>query len=425
MSFSSRFSNHLVVGLLFLITMGLLCTNLSAQLSSFAGTWTGTWSSPFGSGSITLEVMISGDDVTADLTQTGTIFAIPGPHGPFTLTGTFDSGSGIVLTDPDNSLYGPLTVTIGLDGMGTTSAPSVPGGLVSSASGSGTLDEMNLTSSGSGVALLVGEGSVSSPFTLTLTSPAPPALNTFFFPRLVEGQAGNINFSTLVVLENTSTSSAATTLDFFDEAGAPLTVELAGEQPASSFTFTLTAGETRFLQTPGTTDPLQVGYARVTAPSGVSGLVIFTRQDSGTTVSKTGVPASGVLTDFSVPVDTLGNNNIGVAIVNPPAGGTPTGGGSPQATANLTVRLYDKDFNLLGTQTITLATGEVVAGFVTDPAFFEGVPGVEEMTGSFTVENDLAVAVAVLLQDDDLAVGFPTDVPILTTFPAIPGRADQ
>ena len=416
MSFSSRFSNHLVVGLLFLITMGLLCTNLSAQLSSFAGTWTGTWSSPFGSGSITLEVMISGDDVTADLTQTGTIFAIPGPHGPFTLTGTFDSGSGIVLTDPDNSLYGPLTVTIGLDGMGTTSAPSVPGGLVSSASGSGTLDEMNLTSSGSGVALLVGGGSVSSPFTLTLTSPAPPALNTFFFPRLVEGQAGNIKFSTLVVLENTSSSPAATMLDFFDEAGSPQTTELAGMTPASSYSFTLVAGETRFLQTPGTTDPLQVGYARVMAPSGVSGLVIFTRQDSGTTVSKTGVPASETLTDFSLPVDTQGANNIGVALVNPPAGGS-----SPAATANLTVRLYDNDFNPLGTQTITLATGEVVAGFVTDPAFFEGVSGVEEMTGSLTVESDLAV----LLQDDDLAVGFPTDVPILTTFPAIPGRADQ
>ena len=149
------------------------------------------------------------------------------------------------------------------------------------------------------------------------------------------------------------------------------------------------------------------------APSGVSGLVIFTRQDSGLIVSKTGVPASGTLTDLSVPVTTLGANNIGVAIVNPPAGG-----GSPQATANLTVRLYDNDFNLLGTQTFELATGEVVAGFVTDSAFFAGVSGVEEMTGSLTIESDVALAVAVLLQDD-------TDVPILTTFPAIPGRADQ
>ena len=418
MGFSSRFSTRLIVGLLFLVMLEGFGSSLSAQPpGDSAGTWTGTWSSGFGTGSITLDVQVSGNDVTADLSFTGIIFAKSGPHGPFTLTGTFDSGSGFVLTDPDNSLYGPLTLTIALDGSGTLSAPSIPGGVVSSSSGTFSVDLDNQTAAGSGVSVPDFGGAANGSFTLALTTPAPPQLNTFFFPRLVEGQGGNINFSTLVVLENTSSSSATTMLDFFNEAGAPLTVELAGLTPASSYSFSLIAGETRFLQTPGTTDPLQVGYARVTAPSGVSGLVIFTRQDSGTTVSKTGVPASGPLTDFSVPADTLGANNIGVAIVNPPAGGTPAGGGSPQATANLTVRLYDNNFNLLGTQTITLATGEVVTGFVTDSAFFAGVSGVEEMTGSLTVESD----VAVLLQDDDLAVGFPTDVPILTTFPAIPG----
>ena len=366
-----------------------------------------------------------GNDATADLSLTGVIYAKSGPHGPFTLTGTFDSGSGIVLTDPDNSLFGPLTVTIGLDGTGTISAPSVPGGVVSSAAGTFTSNLTLLTATGTLVPTPDFGGSGIGNFTLALTTPAPPQLNTFFFPRLVEGQGGNINFSTLVVLENTSSSTAPTMLDFFNESGGPMVVELAGLTPASSYSFSLIAGETRFLQTPGTTDPLQVGYARVMAPDGVSGLVIFTRQDSGTTVSKTGVPASGTPTAFSVPVDTQGANNIGVALVNPPSGGTPAGSGSPQATANLTVRLYDNNFTLLGTQTITMATGEVVAGFVTDPAFFEGVSGVEEMTGSLTVESDVAVAVAVLLQDDDLAVEFPTDVPILTIFPAIPGRADQ
>ena len=412
MGFSSRLSTSLVVGLLFLVTLGCLCSSLSAQLESLAGTWTGPWSNGFGSGTLTMDIQISGDDVTADMSLTGTVFGVPGPHGPDTLTGTFDSGSGIVLFDPSHSRFGPLTITIGLDGSGTLSAPSVPsnGPGVTSVMGSMTLDFALLTGSGIFDPVPNFGGSATTSYTLALTSPAPPALNTFFFPRLVEGQGGNINFSTLVVLENTSSSAAATMLDFFDETGAPLTVELAGLTPASSYSFSLVAGETRFLQTPGTTEPLQVGYARVMAPSGVSGLVIFTRQDSGTTVSKT-----------SVPVDTQGANNIGVALVNPPGGGTPAGGSSPAATANLTVRLYDNDFNLLGTQTITLATGEVV----TDPAFFEGVSGVEEMTGSLTVESDVALAVAVLLQDDDLAVGFPTDVPILTTFPAIPGRADQ
>ncbi len=267
---------------------------------------------------------------------------------------------------------------------------------------------------------------------ITLASTAPGIATTeFFFPQIGEGAVANINFSTQIALEHTNTGGCAAaagggsevTIDFFATPdGTPMPVTIEGRGTATSFNIDLPPGSTVFLQTPGTTVPLQVGYARVTAPEGVSGLAIFQRQDDGTVVTKAGVPASMLGTDYSVPIDTTGANNTGLALVFPEATAAAL---SAQAAAGVILRLYDNDFNLLGTRNLNLNIGGHLPRLVTDADFFGDVAGVDEMTGSVTVQSDLPIAAVALLQDDDPLVAFPADVPILTAFPVIPGRADR
>lgn len=408
------------VGAVLTFSLIVLMTTMTAgQISQFAGTWTGSWTSGFGTGSMSVDVTVAGNDVTGEVTLGGVIFAVSPPHAPFTMEGVFDPATGITLTDPDNPIYGPLTITIGLDGSATAEAPNVPSGLINSATGSGQLNLTAKTASGNGTPDPDFGGDAKSTFNLELTSPAATT-STFYLPQVGEGVSGAISFNTLLVLENTSTEGAAVTVDFYATPnGTPMEIPIVGLGTSSSFNLNLDRGETVFLQTPGNSTTLKVGYARVTAPDGVSGTGIFTRQDNGVAMTKAGVPASSPTSNFSTPIDTRGSNNIGLALVNPPASGA-----TAQAVANLTLRLYDTDFNLLGTQTVNLAEGAHMARFVNESDFFAHVSGVNEMTGSMTVESSTPVAVTVLLQDDAPA-SFPEDVPILTAFPVLTGRADS
>ncbi len=337
--------------------------------------------------------------------------------------GASPAGAGLTLTDPDNPIYGPLTITIGLDGSATASAPNTPQNPagVTSGSGVGQVNFNTLTATGTGTPVPDFGGAAISTMNIALTDPSTPAPEqSLFFTQVAEGVAGNIVFNMEFAIENTNSTAASVTLDFFSTPdGNPMIVDLMEQGVGSSLTFGLAGGETLFLRMPGTTDPIQVGYARLNGPNGVSGVSIFTRTDNGTKVTKAGVLAARAMSSFSTPVDTREANNIGLALVNPP-GGSVTAGAS-----NLVIRLYDESFQLLGTRNLVLGQGAHMAAFVTDPTLFSSVAGVDEMTGSLTVEADNnGVSAAVLLQDDDSGVGFPAEVPILTAFPVIDGRAD-
>ncbi|MFQ5737806.1 MAG: matrixin family metalloprotease [Acidobacteriota bacterium] len=244
-------------------------------------------------------------------------------------------------------------------------------------------------------------------------SEAGPGESVLFFPQVGDGRIGAIQFKTALVLNDTNSASPVT-VDFFSTPdGNPMTVTLGEMGTDSSFSFNISQGQTLFLETPGT-GALQVGYARLTAGPGVSGTALFTRTENGTNVTKAGVPATTRLTNVSTVVDTIGFNDTGLALVNPP--------GVSQA-ANLTLRLYDDRFNLLGTQTLVMAPGAHQASFVS--SLFPGVSGVNEMLGSLTVESDRPIVALTLLQNDNLSVDFPGDVPILTAFPVVEGRADS
>ena len=92
--------------------------------------------------------------------------------------------------------------------------------------------------------------------------------------------------------------------------------------------------------------------------------------------------------------------------------------------AQAVLRLYDESFNLIAVESLDLPSGAHQARFV-----FELFPEVlgpgGNFRGSLTVQSDVPLAAVTLRQNDDPALGFPDEVPTLSAFPVIPGRAGE
>jgi hypothetical protein len=171
---------------------------------------------------------------------------------------------------------------------------------------------------------------------------------------------------------------------------------------------------------------MQVGYARVFADSDVGGVVVFRRTDltTGIPFYEAGVPASMELTKFCLFVDSLGVRDTGFALVYPPQDG---GSSANEANdANVTLRLYDKQYNLIAEIALDpMAPGSHTARFVHEMFDDPGVKAqAQEMQGILVVESDQAMVAVTVRQNDDPHREFPQEVPILTTFPVIPGAPE-
>jgi beta-glucanase (GH16 family) len=115
-------------------------------------------------------------------------------------------------------------------------------------------------------------------------------------------------------------------------------------------------------------------------------------------------------------VDSLGSRNTGLALVH-----SPIPGAAENTPAQLTFRLYDSSYQLLGTVSRTLDPGSQIAQFVNE--IFGADPTVSalaaEMRGSLEVEAEGASVAAVTLRQLQTSQAFPGQVPTLTTFPVV------
>lgn len=251
-------------------------------------------------------------------------------------------------------------------------------------------------------------------------APAGPSEAVFYFPQIGDGLAGPIGFRSTLVFLNTGAATTAT-VEFFDSEGSPLELELAGLGVGSVFEIPLAAGQSFFAASSGEAD-LKVGYARVTAGSGVAGTAVFSRSDtaSGILLYEAGVPATTTLQDMTVALDSLGVRDTGLALVRPP--------GSQDGSGTVIIRLYDTQFQLLGSQQIVLLPGAHLPRFIWE--FFDAespqvAEQARELLGVVTVESDTDIVAVTLRQNDDGALDFPDEVPALTSYPVIRGRADS
>lgn len=263
----------------------------------------------------------------------------------------------------------------------------------------------------------------------------PEVIDTLYFPMFANGTAGNIAYKTSLMLANVG-EDAGLVISFFDRNGAPLDVVLDGEGPQSTFEVEAWKGRTYSVETPGD-GGLQVGYVvvQVKAPANspmaaedaapVGGTAVFIRSDNGIVMTEGGVPAARPMTDFTVMLDSTGRRDTGLALVNP--AGTDN---APGATATVTLTVWDPDFQTEITQAqLQLDPGQARGQFLWEIFRDAGadaavVDQLMEMKASVTVSSTVPIAAVVLRQNDDPVLDFPEEVPSLTAFPVISGRAD-
>ncbi|MGW8178430.1 MAG: LamG domain-containing protein, partial [bacterium] len=248
-------------------------------------------------------------------------------------------------------------------------------------------------------------------------------VSSFYFPQFADGTFGALQFQSTLVLVNTGDSTSGVKIELFSTPdGMPMELPLGDLGTASVFDFGLQKGGSVSLSTPGTGD-VQVGYARVVAGKNVGGVVVFSRTDLTTGVSlyEAGVPAAKELSEFSIFIDSLGARDTGFAIVYPPE----EEGASAAAMEDglVTIRLYDKHYQLLGEKTLPpLSPGSHLARYVhqmfDDPGIINQAV---EMQGILVFESDQPLVAVTVRQTDHPDKEFPLEVPILTTFPVIPG----
>ena len=206
----------------------------------------------------------------------------------------------------------------------------------------------------------------------------------FFLPQIANGrQEGGVGIRTTFVLFNPTDESAGVELSLTGNQGDPLRLTIPALGTGSDFSFYRGAGETVFLETDGE-GPVQAGAAIVsaTAPLGVS--AVFTILNSaGAFLTEAGVGYSLPAPSVTLPVDTTGASNTGIAVFNPSF-----------AESLVTFRLFTAVGAPAGQTTRTLAGHGHEALFV-DQLF----SGASDFRGTMIVEGAQPVAAVALRQN--------------------------
>ncbi len=231
-------------------------------------------------------------------------------------------------------------------------------------------------------------------------------------PHLGVGRDPILTFDTTLLVVNTG-AAAEVILQFFDPDGDPWRVALEGRAPAAEHVLNPGAGHSLTLRLAGVDQGLQTGYARVLAPPTVSGAAVFRGLDtsSGLPLYEAAVAWVRPQPKLTLPVDSLGDYDTGLALVYPPGAG---------GTAEVELRLYDQEFQLLGETGLELDPGDYRARFIHE--LFPAGPireAAREMRGVLEVDGPVPLAAVGLRQYHIPDRWFPQHVPLLTTLPVV------
>lgn len=200
------------------------------------------------------------------------------------------------------------------------------------------------------------------------------------FPHIANGEFATGRFQTSVILINPSLSLVTGELSFFRSDGSAFFLTLASGQSGSTFPFVIVPGGSVIFQTDGT-GPLDSGWARVTANAALGGTIIFSQLDAaGNLVTEAGVGAAALMSDFSIPVDTTGNFDTGVAFANPSVD-----------AITVILRLYDLSGFFVGRAELPLASRHQTARFITE--FF---PNFKGSRGTLSISSPSAISAIAL-----------------------------
>ena len=244
---------------------------------------------------------------------------------------------------------------------------------------------------------------------------------TLYLPQVGSGVIYDLQLQTSFMFTATD-EPIVVQIEFFDQAGDPLTINLGDAGRGSFFSANLNRGRSWILETRATRNrnEMLVGWARVSTGTGLTGTGIFSgiQNSTGTFLYEAAVPLTQVLTEFSIMITHRVDLKTGLAVVNPPDQSL---SGDPQS-AVVVMRLYDSEFRLLEEVITELADGGHKAQFIDQ--IFQSASQMNLSNAMLTVHSSEPLAALALRQRDDPYHGFPDDVPTLTTFPVAPGAPD-
>jgi hypothetical protein len=183
---------------------------------------------------------------------------------------------------------------------------------------SGSISIIALRANGSAftaapVYLQSGNPIIGAPNTSQTSTP-----QTQVIPQVADG-AG---WATTIVLTNTATGDLPVTLNFKQAVpnGAGVTTPWSPPfQDSSPLSFTIPAGSSIFLRTPGNATDLSQGWAELVADSRVSGYAIFTSRSPDGRAQDSTAPAVLASSRILVPFDNTSGLITALALVNPNA----------------------------------------------------------------------------------------------------------
>ena len=243
----------------------------------------------------------------------------------------------------------------------------------------------------------------------------------FCFPQIGIGTTGLSTFHTDLIFVNTGAGTSLLA-EIFASSGSPMTVRIEPSRGdpvvGDSMELELPQGASIELGLRGLGD-MSPGYVRVTTGPGVGGVAVFSflvdPGDGGPlqTLFDSGVPSSSPIQEFSLSVEVISEiSDTGVAIVDVDS----NGGQSPSTAQNqVTLSLYNQDFELLEMAEVPLDSGQHLPRFASE--LFQALQGNGvDFKGSMTVTSDQPLSAVTLRM---------TTVPTLTALPVIAGRADR
>jgi hypothetical protein len=161
------------------------------------------------------------------------------------------------------------------------------------------------------------QNSAALSYTLLEAMPRTALGLNFYLPQLADGPSGAATLQTSFLLYNLTANPATVTLALSQSSSAPWMVNNSGAGTNSTFTVTLAAGGSAFVQTDGqgasTTGAASV---RSSQPIGVAAVVTASDAD-GNFLSETGMAQSAAQEKFLLAFDTSNNVNTGIALFNP------------------------------------------------------------------------------------------------------------
>ena len=180
---------------------------------------------------------------------------------------------------------------------------------------------------------------------------------TLYLPQVGSGISFDLELQTSFLFAATD-QPIVVQIEFFDQAGDALTIDLGDAGRGSFFSKNLNRGRSWILETKTrrNRNEMLVGWARVSTGTGLTGTGIFSgiQNSAGTFLYEAAVPLTRGLTEFSIVITHRDDLKTGLAVVNPPGHGL----SSDSQSAMVVMRLYDSEFRLLEEVVTEIADGK-------------------------------------------------------------------